>query len=57
VHHELTWGPSGDPFLTTAGTLSEALVAAIDSVCGVQPSCPTTGGTSDGRFLARLCRR
>jgi len=55
VHHELTWGPSGDPFLTTAGTLSEALVAAIDSVCGVQPALSTTGGTSDGRFLARLC--
>jgi len=55
VHHELTWGPSGDPFLTTAGTLSEALVAAIDSVCGVQPELSTTGGTSDGRFLARLC--
>jgi succinyl-diaminopimelate desuccinylase len=55
VHHELTWGPSGDPFLTTAGALSEALVAAIDSVCGVQPALSTTGGTSDGRFLARLC--
>jgi len=55
VHHELTWGQSGEPFLTTAGTLSDALVAAIGSVCGVQPELSTTGGTSDGRFVARIC--
>jgi succinyl-diaminopimelate desuccinylase len=55
VHHELTWAPPGDPFLTTTGTLSDALVAAIGSVCGVQPELSTTGGTSDGRFLARIC--
>ena len=55
VPHELAWAPHGDPFLTTAGSLSEALVAAIASECGRQPEMSTTGGTSDGRFIARIC--
>jgi succinyl-diaminopimelate desuccinylase len=55
VAHELAWGPCGEPFLTTAGTLGDALVAAIGTVCGVQPELSTTGGTSDGRFIARIC--
>ena len=34
----------------------DALVAAVQSVAGVQPALSTSGGTSDGRFLARLAR-
>ena len=55
VHHELAWTHGGDPFLTPPGSLSDALVAAIGSECGVMPELSTTGGTSDGRFIARIC--
>jgi len=55
VHHELAWTHGGEPFLTPAGTLSDALVAAIGAECGIRPEMSTAGGTSDGRFLARLC--
>jgi succinyl-diaminopimelate desuccinylase len=55
LHHELVWAPSGEPFLTTAGTLGDALAAAIVAECGLQPEMSTTGGTSDGRFIARIC--
>jgi succinyl-diaminopimelate desuccinylase len=55
VHHELAWTHGGEPFLTSAGTLSDALVAAIGAECGIRPEMSTAGGTSDGRFLARLC--
>jgi len=55
VHFELAWTHGGDPFLTTVGTLSDALAMAIAAECGVQPVMSTAGGTSDGRFIARLC--
>ncbi|MDP2004067.1 MAG: succinyl-diaminopimelate desuccinylase [Rubrivivax sp.] len=56
VEHELQWTLGGEPFLTPPGTLSAALVAAIGSECGgITPELSTTGGTSDGRFIARLC--
>ena len=56
VEHALTWTHGGDPFLTPVGTLSAALVAAIAAECGGQtPELSTTGGTSDGRFIARIC--
>lgn len=52
---ELTWTQAGDPFLTPPGSLSDALVAAIAAECGLRPELSTSGGTSDGRFIARLC--
>jgi succinyl-diaminopimelate desuccinylase len=56
VPHELEWTLGGEPFLTPPGTLSAALVAAIAAECGgVAPELSTTGGTSDGRFIARIC--
>ena len=55
VDHEIAWTLGGEPFLTTPGTLSEALVAAIGAECGLRPELSTTGGTSDGRFIARIC--
>ncbi|MBI5717065.1 MAG: succinyl-diaminopimelate desuccinylase [Burkholderiales bacterium] len=56
VEHEIAWTHGGDPFLTRPGTLSEALSAAIAAECsGLMPELSTTGGTSDGRFMARLC--
>jgi len=55
VDHELDWTLGGEPFLTPVGTLSEALGAAIRSHTGRQAELSTTGGTSDGRFIAKIC--
>ncbi|MCG3188576.1 MAG: Succinyl-diaminopimelate desuccinylase [Burkholderiaceae bacterium] len=52
---ETAWVLGGEPFLTTPGTLSEALTAAIRAERGVTPVLSTTGGTSDGRYIARIC--
>ncbi|HCH53305.1 MULTISPECIES: succinyl-diaminopimelate desuccinylase [Aeromonas] len=49
---ELKWTLSGQPFLTDTGALLEATVAAVAAVNGQQPALLTTGGTSDGRFIA-----
>ena len=55
VQHETRWVLGGEPFLTTPGSLHGALVAAIEAEFGMTPELSTTGGTSDGRFLARIC--
>lgn len=54
VEFELDWWLSGEPFLTRAGALREATVAAIREQCGIEPEQSTGGGTSDGRFIAPL---
>jgi succinyl-diaminopimelate desuccinylase len=53
--YDLAWTLGGEPFLTPAGSLSEALSQAIRSETGITPQLSTTGGTSDGRFIARIC--
>lgn len=53
--YELKWTISGLPFLTPRGELSDALSAAIKAETGLDPDLSTTGGTSDGRFIARIC--
>ena len=56
VEHTLAWTLGGEPFLTTLGRLSDALARAIRERTGVETTkLSTTGGTSDGRFLAKLC--
>jgi succinyl-diaminopimelate desuccinylase len=55
LEHELAWTLGGEPFLTTPGSLSEALSAAIHAETGATPVLSTTGGTSDGRFIAKVC--
>jgi len=55
LSYELAWTLGGEPFLTPVGTLSEALTAAIHANTGLTPTLSTTGGTSDGRFIARIC--
>jgi succinyl-diaminopimelate desuccinylase len=55
LDYELEWSLSGEPFLTPRGRLVEAVVAAIGEVTGVAAEVSTTGGTSDGRFIARIC--
>ena len=46
---------SGEPFLTEPGMLSDMVAGAIRDVTGVVAELSTTGGTSDARFLSRLC--
>ncbi len=55
LDYELDWSPSGTPYLTPRGKLVETLSAAIRDVTGATPEVSTTGGTSDGRFVAELC--
>jgi succinyl-diaminopimelate desuccinylase len=55
VDYELAWSISGYPFLTAPGTLVHAVRAAIQSETGVETQLSTTGGTSDGRFIAQVC--
>ncbi len=52
---EIAWRLHGEPFLTPAGELSRALADAIAAETGVRTQLSTTGGTSDGRFIARIC--
>ena len=55
LDYELEWALSGVPYLTPRGKLVETLSAAIREVTGATPDISTTGGTSDGRFIAELC--
>lgn len=55
LEYDLAWNLSGSPFLTPAGELSQAMVGAIAQELGVKAELSTTGGTSDGRFIARIC--
>ncbi len=56
LDYEIVWTLGGEPFLTAAGVLSEALAEAIAAHTGVTAQLSTSGGTSDGRFIARICR-
>ena len=55
LDYTLSWTVGGLPFLTTPGTLVEAVVAAIKQETGIDTVLSTTGGTSDGRFIAKIC--
>ena len=52
LKYELAWSLSGQPFLTAKGELVAASVAAIKEVTGLDTELSTSGGTSDGRFIA-----
>jgi len=55
LDYDLEWSLSGSPYLTPRGKLVETLSAAIREVTGATPEVSTTGGTSDGRFVAEVC--
>ena len=55
IEHRLSWVLGGSPFLTRPGSLSAALSAAIQAETGATPVLSTTGGTSDGRYIAPVC--
>ena len=55
LDYELGWTLGAKPFLTGGGELVAASVAAIRAETGLEPELSTTGGTSDGRFIAEIC--
>lgn len=52
LNYDLEWILSGQPFLTPKGDLVNATVAAIKEITGIDAELSTSGGTSDGRFIA-----
>jgi succinyl-diaminopimelate desuccinylase len=55
LDYSIEWTLGGEPFLTPRGELVAATVAAIKEITGVAAEVSTTGGTSDGRFIRRVC--
>lgn len=55
LEYDLEWEYSGKPYLTPKGDLVEAISSAIEQAYGVTPELSTSGGTSDGRFIADIC--
>ncbi len=54
LRYTLDWYDSGEPFYTKQGRLLAGVTAAVRKVCGQEPALSTSGGTSDGRFIARM---
>ncbi len=55
LKYEITWTLGGEPFLTGDGELANAMREAILAETKVTTELSTTGGTSDGRFIAKIC--
>jgi len=53
--YALTWTLGAEPYLTAPGTLVATVSRSIRETTGRTPQLSTTGGTSDGRFLSRIC--
>ncbi|MBM7344133.1 succinyl-diaminopimelate desuccinylase [Pantoea coffeiphila] len=54
LRYSVEWKLSGQPFLTSRGKLVDAVVNAVEHYNEIRPQLETTGGTSDGRFIARM---
>ncbi|WP_406702553.1 succinyl-diaminopimelate desuccinylase [Sodalis sp.] len=54
LRYRIDWSLSGQPFLTARGELVDAAVRAVEHYQKLTPRLETTGGTSDGRFIARM---
>jgi succinyl-diaminopimelate desuccinylase len=57
LDYSIDWTLGARPFLTGRGPLADATIEAIRSVCGLETELSTTGGTSDGRFIAEICQQ
>lgn len=55
LDYDLLWENSGKPYLTPRGSLVDAVSGAIMAVAGIETQLSTSGGTSDGRFIADIC--
>ncbi|AAO26824.1 succinyl-diaminopimelate desuccinylase [Buchnera aphidicola str. Bp (Baizongia pistaciae)] len=54
LKYSIEWHVSGNPFLTKVGLLSDIVVRSVEELCHISPNLSTSGGTSDGRFIAEL---
>ncbi|PWC18187.1 succinyl-diaminopimelate desuccinylase [Brenneria corticis] len=54
LNYSIDWRLSGQPFLTARGELVDAVVNAVEHYNEITPALLTNGGTSDGRFIARM---
>ena len=54
LEYDLAWKLNGEPFLTHQGELTDYATQAIEKVCGYSTELSTAGGTSDGRFIAKM---
>jgi succinyl-diaminopimelate desuccinylase len=57
LEYDLQWEMSGKPYLTPRGDLVDAVSDAIKQVTGIDAELSTSGGTSDGRFIADICQQ
>ena len=55
LQYRLDWTLGAEPFITASGTLVQAICGAVQAETGATPELSTTGGTSDARFMARIC--
>jgi succinyl-diaminopimelate desuccinylase len=55
LEYDIDWTIGARPFLTGRGPLADAASLAIKEICGIETELSTTGGTSDGRFIAEIC--
>lgn len=56
LEYDLQWeNSSGKPYLTPRGDMVDAVAGAIKQVTGIETELSTSGGTSDGRFIADIC--
>ncbi len=55
LEYDIDWTLGARPFLTGRGPLAEAAIQAIRQTCAIETELSTTGGTSDGRFIAEIC--
>ncbi|TDO96378.1 succinyl-diaminopimelate desuccinylase [Marinomonas balearica] len=54
LNYEIEWTYNGLPFLTPPGELVDAITDAIEDTVNIKPTLSTSGGTSDGRFIAKM---
>ena len=57
LDYDIHWTLGARPFLTGRGPLADAASTAINEICGIATELSTTGGTSDGRFIAEICQQ
>jgi succinyl-diaminopimelate desuccinylase len=58
LEYDMQWeNSSGKPYLTPRGDLVDAVAEAIKQVTGIDTELSTSGGTSDGRFIADICKQ
>ncbi|MFZ2266916.1 MAG: succinyl-diaminopimelate desuccinylase [Azonexus sp.] len=57
LDYDIQWTLGARPFLTGRGPLADAASSAIREICGIETELSTTGGTSDGRFIAEICEQ